>query len=43
MGAFVGRPEGTHERADSDPKRAGVLRAALEGTSWERYLAKGGT
>ncbi|HEX9291553.1 MAG TPA: hypothetical protein VF904_18690 [Anaeromyxobacteraceae bacterium] len=30
--------EGTHERGDADPQHAEILRGAVAGTAWERYL-----
>jgi hypothetical protein len=40
-GAFGSFYEGVHERGDSDPRHAQLLRAAVAGTSWERFLREG--
>jgi hypothetical protein len=39
-GAFSNTYGGTRERGDADPQRAGLLREALAGTSWEKYAVK---
>lgn len=40
-GTFGGYYEGVHERGDSDPRHAQILRDAIAGTSWERLVGEG--
>lgn len=40
-GTFGSHYEGVHERGDSDPRHAQILRDAVAGTSWERFVREG--
>lgn len=40
-GTFGSSYEGVHEPGDSDPHHAQILRDAIAGTSWERFVGEG--
>lgn len=40
-GTFGSYYEGVHERGDADPRHAQILREAIAGTSWERFVGEG--